>query len=83
MTEEEAAQLFREQAIEAGLPATMTPNDIAIALHEWLDSVPENPRDPLWREVSGLIDYDGSSDFYERRAHACRAALLRGQPPRH
>ena len=55
----------------------MTPNDIAKVLFDWFESAPENPHDPLWREVRDLLDHDGTSDFYERRADACRGVLLR------
>jgi hypothetical protein len=65
MTDEEAAAMFREDAIAAGIPEWMTPNDIAFALHDWLSSVPENPSDPLWREVWFLlIGYEISPNDY-------------------
>jgi hypothetical protein len=54
MTEEEVVD-------ELGVGAN--PNEIAIVLHDWLDSVPENPRDPLWREVWFLmIGYEVGPD---------------------
>ena len=63
MTDEEAACMFREDAIAAGLPPHYDPNTIAITLHDWLASVPENPSDPLWREVWWLrIGYEIGPD---------------------
>jgi hypothetical protein len=79
ITDKEAAAMFRADAIAAGIPEWMTPNDIANALHDWFESVPENPRDELWLEVSDLLEYDGTEDFYQRRAHACRGVLIRQQ----
>jgi hypothetical protein len=80
MTDEKAAELFRSLAAEAGLPLWMTPNDVIIALHDWFDSVPENRRDPLWREVNRLVEmgYD-LPDVHERRYAACRRVLERQQ----
>ena len=80
MTDEEAARMFREDAIAAGLPPHYDPNTIAFALHDWLASVPENPRDPLWREVCFLRLIEPLTDwenFYARRAEACRGVLCR------
>ena len=65
MTNQEAAEMFRADAIAAGLPPHYDPNTIAFALHDWLASVPENPRDPLWREVWYLlIGYEIGTDDY-------------------
>lgn len=65
MTDQEAAEMFRADAIAAGLPPHYDPNTIAFALHDWLASVPENPRDPLWREVWYLlIGYEIGTDDY-------------------
>jgi hypothetical protein len=62
------------------LDPTITPNDISLALHDWFDSVPENPRDELWREVYYLLfEGDFDPDLHERRADACRAVQLRQQ----
>ena len=77
MPADEELALFRSMAIAAGIPPHMTPNDIATVLHDWFESALENPRDPLWREVRDLLEYDGTSDFYERRAIACRGVLIR------
>jgi hypothetical protein len=84
MTEKVAHPIFRALAEAAGLDPTMTPNDIAIALHNWFDSVAENPRDPLWREVYYLL-CEGSfdPDLHERSADACRAVQLRQQREGH
>jgi hypothetical protein len=80
MTNEEAEAMFRADAIAAGLPPHFTPNDIAKVLGEWLESVPVCPSDPLWREVDALYDgYDGTPDYYERCADACRGVLVRQQ----
>jgi hypothetical protein len=63
---------------------TMTPNEIAIALHNWFDNIPANPHDPLWREVDYLLR-EGYSvpDVHERRVDACRAVQLRQQRDGH
>ena len=52
MTDQEAAEMFRADAIAAGLPPHYDPNTIAFALHDWLASVPEFPRPALAR---GLV----------------------------
>jgi hypothetical protein len=51
MNNAEAKAMFRADAIAAGLPPDYDPNKIAFTLHDWLESVPVNPDDPLWREV--------------------------------
>jgi hypothetical protein len=84
MTEEE---LLREIVDELGVGAT--PNEIAIALHDWFDSVPENPRDELWREVFHLLfdgapstaDTERSNEWHQRRAVAYRAVQIRRGAP--
>ena len=89
MNDAEEKAFIRSWAIEAGLDPAMTPNDVAITLHNWFDSVPENPRDPLWREVRYLMNLgDGKDDpevepatdydIHERRASALRAVRARG-----
>jgi hypothetical protein len=78
MTDEEAAAMFRADAIAAGLPPHMTPNDIGKALWTWFESAPENPDDSLWLEVRDLLEgYDSTEDYYERCAEACRGVLCR------
>ena len=62
------------------------PNEIAKALHNWFDNVPENPRDDLWREVHYLLYEAGYDppDVHERRADAYRAVQLRlASEPQH
>ena len=68
--------MFREDAIAAGLPPHDDPNDIAVA--DYLFGVPVNPTATLWQEVRDLLDgYDGTEDYYERCADACRGVLIR------
>jgi hypothetical protein len=56
MTEDEEMRMIVE---ELGVGAN--PNEIAKALHNWFDNVPENPRDDLWREVHYLL-YEAGYD---------------------
>jgi hypothetical protein len=67
MRDDEARELFRADAIAAGLPPHYDPNTIATTLHKWLDSVPASPSDPLWREVWWLsVGYEiGPGDYAE------------------
>jgi hypothetical protein len=66
MTDDEAAAMFRADAIAAGLPPHYDPNVIAMTLHKWLESVPATPSDLLWREVWFLrIGRDFSPGYFE------------------
>jgi hypothetical protein len=65
MANEEAVAMFRADAIAAGLPPHYDPNTIAMTLHKWLESVPANPSDPLWREAWWLsVGYEFGPDDY-------------------